>query len=39
MLDWFKVNEMKVNESDDKFQYIAFCRKKTLSEALFASGQ
>ncbi len=29
MLDWFKVNQMKV--TDDKFQYIVFCRNKTIS--------
>ena len=27
MLDWFKVNQMKVN--DDKFQYFVFRRNKT----------
>ncbi len=30
MLDGVKVNQMKVNH--DKFQYIVFCRNKTISD-------
>ncbi len=36
ILNWFKVNQMKVN--DDKFQYIVFCRNKTISNEYVAVG-
>ncbi len=29
MLNWFKINQMKVN--DNKFQYIVFCKNKTIN--------
>ncbi len=36
MLDWFKVNQIKVN--DEKFQSIAFGRNKTISDEYVLVG-
>ncbi len=38
MLDWFKINQMKVN--DDNFQYtcIVFCKNKTINNEYVSVG-
>ncbi len=36
MLNWFKINQMKVNE--DKFQYILFCKNKTINDEYVSIG-
>ena len=36
MLDWFKINQMKLNYN--KFQYIEFCKNKTINGEYLSVG-